>query len=240
MSDDPIASMRLDQFSLLVEQIPYGKKLPTAVYLMPTDQSLLPKGLLDVVRRAEVAARPDPAWNLLKLHTDQFAVSFLSYPDFETDPHPALAEATKINLNTGSVVRTDYRVRSNPPILHRKETFLPPSDQRVAVFACLTRQEEEEGLYRDVSRIGLRMTWQALLKRKRLTYEGHRLITQPCELSLAWAIARSTTVSQSWIARRLNMRSAANVSQQIRRFEKDLKQQTDSRIRNWIKSVKNC
>jgi REP element-mobilizing transposase RayT len=60
------------------------------------------------------------------------------------------------------------------------------------------------------------------------------------KVSLAWVIARSTTVSQSWIARRLNMRSAANVSQQIRRFEKDLKRQTDSRIRNWIKSVRNC
>jgi DNA phosphorothioation-associated putative methyltransferase len=179
MSGDPIALMRLEQFSLLVEQIPYGKKLPTAVYLMPTDPSLLPTKLLDTIRRAVVAARPDPAWNLLKLHTDELAISFLSYPKFDVDPHPALAEATKINLNTGTVVRTDYKVRSNPPILHRKETFLPPSDQRVDVFAGLTRQEEQEGLYRDVSRIGLRMNWQALLKRKRLTYDGHRLITQP-------------------------------------------------------------
>jgi putative transposase len=60
------------------------------------------------------------------------------------------------------------------------------------------------------------------------------------KVSVAWAVARSTTVSQSWIARRLNMRSGANVSQQIRRFEKDLKRQTDSRIRSWIKTVKNC
>jgi hypothetical protein len=101
------------EISLLVEQIPYGKKLPTAVYLMPTDPSLLPKTLLDTIRRAEVAARPDPAWNLLKLHTDELAVSFLSYPNFDTDPHPALTEATKINLNTGTVIRTDYRARSN-------------------------------------------------------------------------------------------------------------------------------
>jgi DNA phosphorothioation-associated putative methyltransferase len=175
--------MKLDQFCLLVEQIPYGKKLPAAVYLMPTDPSLLPKELLDTIRGAKVAARPDPAWNLLKLHTDELAISFLSYPNFDTDPHPPLAEATKINLNTGTVIRTDYRARSNPPILHRKETFLPPSDQRVTLFASLTRQEEEEGLYRDPSRIGLRINWQALLKRKRLAYDGHRLITQPSELA---------------------------------------------------------
>jgi putative transposase len=58
------------------------------------------------------------------------------------------------------------------------------------------------------------------------------------KVSLAWAIARSTTVSQSWIAQRLSMKSAANVSQQIRRFELNREQQTDPRIQIWLKSVK--
>jgi putative transposase len=64
--------------------------------------------------------------------------------------------------------------------------------------------------------------------------------SEPRKVSLAWAIARSTTMSQSWIADRLNMRSAANVSQQVRRFETGLKRQTDSRIREWLKTIKNC
>jgi hypothetical protein len=34
----------------------------------------------------------------------------------------------------------------------------------------------------------------------------------PRKVTLAWAIARSTTMSQSWIATRLSMRSAANGS----------------------------
>jgi hypothetical protein len=63
--------------------------------------------------------------------------------------------------------------------------------------------------------------------------------SEPRKVSLAWAIARSTTVTQTWIANRLNRRSAANVSQQVRRFEKELKRQTDSRIKEWIKTVKN-
>lgn len=58
-------------------------------------------------------------------------------------------------------------------------------------------------------------------------------------VSLAWAIARSTTMSQSWIADRLSMRSAANVTQKVRRFERELGRQTDSRIKCWIKTVKN-
>jgi hypothetical protein len=171
--------MQLAQFSLLLDQVSYGKRLPGALYLMATDPRLLPQELNKIIRRAELAATPDPAWNLLKLHREEFAISFLSYPDFDIDPHPALSEATKINLNTGTVARIDYRTRSNPPILHRKEIFLSPSDRRFALFASLTQQEEEEGLYRDVSRIGLRANWQALLNRKGLSYEGHRLVARP-------------------------------------------------------------
>jgi putative transposase len=60
------------------------------------------------------------------------------------------------------------------------------------------------------------------------------------KVSLAWAVARSTTVSQSWIANRLSMRSAANVSQQVRRFESELKRQSDRRVKKWVKTVKIC
>jgi hypothetical protein len=167
--------MKLEQFSWLVKQIPYGKKLPTAVYLAAANPSLLPKELVDTIQRAEVAAKPDSEWNLLKLHTDQLAITFLSYPDFEDDPRPALAEATRINLNTGTVVRTDYRQRTNPPILHRKETLLPPGHPRVTEYAALTAAEEQAGLYRDSSRIGLRLYWHTLLKRLGLSHEGHNL-----------------------------------------------------------------
>jgi len=46
-------------------------------------------------------------------------------------------------------------------------------------------------------------------------------------VSVAWAIARNTTMIQSWISEALGMKTPANVSQQIRRFatipERDLK-----------------
>jgi hypothetical protein len=51
--------------------------------------------------------------------------------------------------------------------------------------------------------------------------------SKPLKVSLAWAITRSTTMRQSWIADRLNMRSAPNVSQQVRRFERELNRQTE-------------
>ena len=164
-------------FSNQAEQLGFGKKLPTALYVArPQGEWPLPTQLMVEMRRAEVAAKPDPHWNLLKIHTNQPALTFLTYPDFDEDPHPTLAEATKINLNTGSVVRTHYRARSNPPILHRKETFLPKSDPRFERFAKLTAEEEKAGLLRNGARIGLRAYWESLLRKHGLGYEGHRLV----------------------------------------------------------------
>ena len=165
-----------------ISALTYGKRLPGAVYLFRPQPSDVPPELWASVRRAEAAAQPDPAWNLLKIHTNQFGFTFLSYPDFDDDPHPALAEATKINLNTGSVVRTNYRKRANPPILHRKETFLPKADLRISVYAALTIREEEAGLYRDPSRIGLRVQWLTLLRRLGYAYDGHSLISVDKEI----------------------------------------------------------
>ena len=157
--------------------LPFGKTLPTAIYIArPQPGWPVSDQLAAEVRRAEVAAKPDPEWNLLKIHTNETALTFLTYPDFDEDPHPALAEATKINLNTGSIVRTDYRARSNPPILHRKETFLPKSDERFTRFAELTAEEEKAGLLRDGARIGLRAYWESLLRKHGLGYQGHKLV----------------------------------------------------------------
>jgi DNA phosphorothioation-associated putative methyltransferase len=166
-----------------IASITYGKQLPDALYLFRPREQDVPVEVWNVIRRGEVAAQPDPSWNLLKLHNDEVALTFLSYPAFDTDPHPPLSEATKINLNTGSITRNDYSSRSNPPILHRKETFLPPDDCRIAGYAALTKREEEAGLYRDSSRIGLRTQWSALLRRLSLGYQGHRLISSPMQIT---------------------------------------------------------
>ena len=70
--------------------IPYGKRLPTALYvhregLAGVGGSL--GALLDqVVARYQVSAE----FNLVKFRTDELKLSFLAYPGFESDPHPAL------------------------------------------------------------------------------------------------------------------------------------------------------
>ena len=44
--------------------------------------------------------------------------------------------------------------------------------------------------------------------------------SDPRKLALAELVWKRTTVSQEWIAEALSMRSAANVSQQLRRFDR--------------------
>lgn len=165
----------------LIDSVPYGKRLPDAVYLHRPQRGDISEELLKEIERAEYAAKPSSDWNILKLHTREFALTFLSYPSFETDPHPRLTEATKINLTTGRVVRTEYRQRANPPILHRKETFLNANHPMREMFAGLTSAEEGAGLYRDCTRIGTAVYWQNLLQRKGLAYEGHQLVSAKTE-----------------------------------------------------------
>jgi hypothetical protein len=43
-------------------------------------------------------------------------VSCLSYPDFDADPHPALAFSLTVHLQTFRVKHRDYRAYRNPPI----------------------------------------------------------------------------------------------------------------------------
>lgn len=169
--------MTAAEYRQAVESLPYGKRLPGAVYLLdPGDDPRVPAPLRITVAELRKRLNIGPAFNLLKFHTASPKISFLSYPDFEANPHPALAESVIVDLVTGKTRRDDYRARANPPILHRKETFIPADHPLNGKFAKLTRQEEAVGLLEDTSRIGFRLNWEKLLAEKQLTFKGHRLI----------------------------------------------------------------
>jgi len=61
---------------------------------------------------------------LVKISKKGDSLSFLFYPDFEKDPHPALAKSIEVWIKEGKCVIVDYSKRENPPILHRKECFV--------------------------------------------------------------------------------------------------------------------
>jgi hypothetical protein len=80
-------------------------------------------------------------FKFIKFRTDELKVSFLCYPDFMDHPHPTLRHAITVDLASGKARHTDYADNLNPPILHRKETFLPPDHPRRASFVALTKAE---------------------------------------------------------------------------------------------------
>jgi DNA phosphorothioation-associated putative methyltransferase len=153
-----------------------GKLTPAALYIHESALDLLsPELRLFEGCARNYVGRIEGA-NLVKFLRAEPKVSYLSYPEFETDPHPALAFSVTVHLQTFREKYRDFRSSANPPILHRKETFLAIDHPLHAKFARLTRIEEQKGLYADTSIIGTREGWRAALVERQLQFKGHRLI----------------------------------------------------------------
>jgi DNA phosphorothioation-associated putative methyltransferase len=125
------------------------------------------------VERA-VALAAATTWNVAKVKGN--TVSLLLYEAFEASAFPALLDAVRVDLNTETVVRTDYRGRANPPILHRKETLLLPDDPQRPAFAALTRLAEEHNLFAEPHRIGTQKAWLERLQAAGLVVQGAKLL----------------------------------------------------------------
>ena len=169
--------MTAAEYRQALDSLPYGKRLPGAVYLVdPGDEASIPSLLRVTVSELRKRLEIGTEFNLLKFHIASPKISFLAYPDFEKHPHPALQESVIVDLITGKVRRDDYRARANPPILHRKETFLPSAHPLHKKFSKLTQQEEAAGLLKDTARIGFRINWERILAEKGIRFKGHRLV----------------------------------------------------------------
>jgi DNA phosphorothioation-associated putative methyltransferase len=55
--------------------------------------------------------------NIIKIHRRSGKLSYLVYPDFESDPHPALLRSVRVNLRTRQIDSNDYSQSANPPVL---------------------------------------------------------------------------------------------------------------------------
>lgn len=166
----------LEEYRGLLQGLDLGKKLPGAVYFHTELLRELPESLRHLINRLRTRLEVTGDFNVVKLHRGQLKVSFLRYPDFFEDPHPALAEAVIVDIATGKLRRDDFSRRENRPILHRKEAFLPESHPEAAKFRQMTEQEELAGLYENTRTIGFELNWQKLLKQKGLRHRGHRLV----------------------------------------------------------------
>ena len=115
--------------------------------------------------------------NIIKMHRGEPKISYLTYPDFDTDPHSPLAESLTVHLQPFRVKTRRFSTSNNRPILHRKELFVTTDYPLHSKFARLTRIEESKGLYEDTSRIGMQEAWNETLLQKGLYLRGHRLLS---------------------------------------------------------------
>ena len=153
-----------------------GKVMPMALYFHVSalpEQSTLVR-LYEGCARSFVGEVGDA--NIVKLSRERPKVSYLSYPDFDTDPHPVLVSSLGVDLQTFKVRRRRFDRTANPPLLHRKELFLGPEHPLRPKFERLTRQEERWGLYDDPSRIGTVDGWENTLRRWGAQLRGHRVV----------------------------------------------------------------
>ena len=169
--------MNLKEYQRHVGGIGFGKRLPTALYVYRVDgMADCGQELNDLLARLVVGYGVGPEFNVIKFRTDELKVSFLSYPGFFDEPHPVLRHAITIDLATGKARHTDYAGNLNPPILHRKESFLPAGHPQRREFEALTRAEEEAGLYENTATIGFKLNWERLLAAKGFNIVGHQLV----------------------------------------------------------------
>jgi DNA phosphorothioation-associated putative methyltransferase len=153
-----------------------GKDTPTALYIHRSALGTLSPFLRIYEGCATALVGTVENANVIKLHHDEPAVSYLSYPDFDSDPHPALDASIKVHLQSFDIRFQSYRDRRNPFILHRKESFVTGTHPLREKFAKLTLQEERHGLYEDPSRIGTREGWEQVLAARGVRLRGHRVI----------------------------------------------------------------
>lgn len=164
-------------FTQQVAALSLGKRLPDGVYAHMELVPHLPAQLRSAVSEARaIAGLEDGAFHVVKLSTRGPKLSLLAYPAFFDDPFPSLAASWAVDLDARTVRHRTYAADNNPPVLHRKESLLPPDHPRVPELAALTATAEKLGLFADAKAIGTRQAWEARLERLGVKLDGHRFI----------------------------------------------------------------
>ena len=170
--------MKYVEYREQVKILKHGKQLPTAVYLHRSAiEEVLATPLLGLVFDSINNLNITEPWNLLKLYKRDFKITLLNYPDFDTYAYPALHTSITIDVEEQTKRKANYQQSENPPILHRKETFVLANYPLIDVFKAITAEGIAVELYKNTKTIGFKQQWQKLIKRKgyQLNSEGRLL-----------------------------------------------------------------
>lgn len=144
-------------------------------YLLTTNQ---PKSVQDEIRAAELCAgiKAGGDYNIVKYPRESGGISLLCYPDFFEEPFPALSCSWLVDNANASVKRRNYADSLNPPILHRKELFIPDDHPLRGEYLGLTESAEQLGFFENSRSIGFRLAWESLIRERGYRLVGHKLL----------------------------------------------------------------
>jgi hypothetical protein len=93
--------VQFEEYQRHLANLKYGKRLPGAIYVFKEADSDFGKELNQLLAILKARHGLDAKFNVIKFRLDELKVSFLCYPDFLADAHPALRHAVTIDLVTG-------------------------------------------------------------------------------------------------------------------------------------------
>lgn len=169
-----------DQITKLLHQSTIGKHLPQSLYVHISALKFLDISIQEYELEARKIINNIDDFTLIKFSLNEPKISYLFYPEFDHNPHPPLVKSIVVNLADSSTKNIDYNQSNNPPILHRKETFVNEDYPHYQTFAYLTELEEQLGLLDNSRYIGTQQQWQQLLIDNYITFQDHYLT---CDLS---------------------------------------------------------
>ena len=176
--------MDFTEFTSLVSEVDLGKHLPEAIYIHKSALNKLPIKLVQFTERVSKALKIAPQkWNILKLSKRDFKMSLLAYPSFEQEPYPPLARSWTIDLGKLSMREADYSKSENPPILHRRETFLDTDHPQRDVFHTFTLEGEKIGLYGNTRIIGTKQGWERAIRKNGYYLDENPMCQASCRAS---------------------------------------------------------
>ncbi|MEA1911983.1 MAG: hypothetical protein U9N32_09995, partial [Spirochaetota bacterium] len=98
-----------------LKALPCGKRLNHSLYITEESLQIIDLELYKIVTDLKTRAEAGSEYNIIKFFTNEFKISFLSYPDFFTNPHPSLKKSLTLNIATGKIRKFNYSKSENPP-----------------------------------------------------------------------------------------------------------------------------
>ena len=152
-----------------------GKLIGGVHYFHKSALNLVDSQILPKIHKSIDSVGDKFDWNVVKFDRTTAEISLLDYESFEESEFPALLKSCQINISTGNFKIRNHSA-NNPPILHRKELLLPPSNENFKLYEKLTRDLEKIGAFANITRLGTKISWDLELSNLGITVKNHEVV----------------------------------------------------------------